>query len=299
MHQKNKSNSKNDDNLPQGAAQKVSSEDEEIDGAAHMSFLDHLEDLRWTLIKSAIAILAGCCVFMGFVFKFQEMLQWPLRFAAPQVAESLITIKPLAVISVLFQVSLVGGFAAALPFVLFFISQFIAPGLTKREKAILKPAFTLVFVLFILGALFSFFVLLPTSIKFMYFLNAQFQFEVQWTADSYFSLLFWMVLSIGMSFEFPLVVILLVYMKIFTTAQLRVYRPHAFVIFLILAAFVTPTTDPITFLILAVPMYLLYETAILVGNRIEMKAMNKIRQEEEEENKQSNGDLEIDDNLAG
>ncbi len=237
-----------------------------------MSFLEHLEDLRGTLIRCIVTLIVSCMLVMGFLKYFAGLLNWPLRMALGQHAEEgLITTSPMAVFSVILQVSFLGGFALALPFILYFITSFVAPGLTEKELKVLKPGCILAFSLFLIGALFSFFALVPASLKASIFFNHLFGFEVLWTADRYYGLLMWMVLGIGISFEFPLIVILLVYIGILNVEKLRSFRPYSIIAFLGLAAVITPTTDPFTFLLLAVPMSFLYEMALLVSKRVEGK----------------------------
>jgi len=94
---------------------------------------------------------------------------------------------------------------------------------------------------------------------------------LRWTPGSYYSLLTWLVLGVGASFEFPLVIVLLVWIGLVTTAFLKKYRRHAFVLVFIIAAIVTPTPDPFTQTIFAVPLYILYEIAILASTRVEKR----------------------------
>jgi sec-independent protein translocase protein TatC len=101
-------------------------------------------------------------------------------------------------------------------------------------------------------------------------------FVMRWTPGSYYSLLTWLVLGVGGAFEFPLLIVLLVYIGILKVSTLRHYRRHAIVAIFIIAAIVTPTPDPITQTMFAVPLYLLYEIAVLVGSRIEKRKLNKV-----------------------
>ena len=94
---------------------------------------------------------------------------------------------------------------------------------------------------------------------------------MRWTPGSYYGLLMWLVLGVGAAFEFPLLIILLIYMGIMSTALLCKYRRHAIVAIFIIAAVVTPTPDPITQTMFAVPLYVLFELSILVGRRVEKK----------------------------
>lgn len=247
----------------------------------NMSFLEHLEDLRGTLIRCIVVLFIACFFVMGFLKYFASLLNWPLQMAlGANSEEGLITTSPMAVFSVILQISFLGGFALALPFMLYFVARFIAPGLTKKELNALKPGCILALFLFIIGASFSYFALVPASLKASIFFNHLFGFEIFWTADRYYGLLMWMVMGIGLSFEFPLIIVLLVYIGIIDTTQLQSFRPYSIIVFLVLAAVITPTTDPFTFLLLAVPMGFLYEMALFISKRVESKKPAEIEDAE-------------------
>ncbi len=242
--------------------------------AEEMTFLEHLEELRRVLLKSFTALMISCAVVMAGLKYFSGLLHWPLRFALggkEDLMQGLVTTSPMGVFSVLLQVSFFGGFALALPFMLYFAARFVAPGLTRKELAVLRPGCALAFFLFAAGALFSFFVLVPAALKASIFFNQLLGFELIWMADRYYGMLLWMTLGIGLSFEFPLVIVLLVYLGIIHTTQLRAFRIYSIVLFLVLAAVVTPTTDPFTFLLLALPMSLLYEISLGLSRRMEKR----------------------------
>ncbi|MFP4282029.1 MAG: twin-arginine translocase subunit TatC, partial [Opitutales bacterium] len=239
------------------------------DEASGMSFLDHLEELRWTLLKCLGAFLAACVLIGLFLAKFASLLRWPFDFATrgrPEMAfGDLINTEMLGAFSVMFQLFFVGGFIFSLPAMLFFIGQFIFPGLNTHERKILLPAALGAFGLFVTGATFCFFVLLPAGLRASFFMNDLLGFELILRASSYYGLLLWATMGVGAAFEFPLLLLVLIHLGVLTVDQLRHYRRHAIVGFLVLSAVVTPTPDPITFLFLAVPLYLLYEFSILVG----------------------------------
>jgi len=237
-----------------------------------MSFLDHLEDLRWTLFKSLCAFGLACLLVGVFLAQFSDLLRWPYTFAVGgrELAMSgLINTSILGVFSVIFYLLLGGGFALSLPFILYFIGQFVTPGLNERELRLLRPACYGIFGLFLLGAAFSFFILVPAALRAAIIFNELLGFEPLWTAASYYGLLTWMVLGVGIAFQFPLVLLLLVHLGVLSQAQLVAFRRYSIVLFLCLAAVVTPTTDPVTFLLLAIPMSILYELAIVGARRVE------------------------------
>jgi sec-independent protein translocase protein TatC len=164
-----------------------------------------------------------------------------------------------------------GGLALSAPFMLFFAGQFVGPALSEKEKRAVLPLCVAAFVLFFIGAAFGFFLLMPNTIRMAVHLNDFLGFAYRWTAGTYFSTLSWLVIGVGATFEFPLVVVLLVWIGLLTTEFLRKYRRHAIVVIFILAAVLTPDPNPVTQTFLAVPLYLLYEISIIVSSRVEKR----------------------------
>ncbi|MBA3850138.1 MAG: twin-arginine translocase subunit TatC [Opitutus sp.] len=236
-----------------------------------MGFLDHLEELRWTLIKCAVVFALIVTVIAYYMQEFAFVLNWPLehvRAEYPQLKTDLVTNSPMAVFSVVISICVTGGFILSLPFFLFFLGQFVAPALTRRETRVLLPSAFAAFALFLAGAAFSYFLLVTSTIRVAFELNEMLGYQVLWTADKYYSLLMWMVLGVGASFEFPLLIVLATYMGLVDIATLKKYRRHAIVVFFIIAAIVTPTPDPFTQTIFAAPLILLYELSIWVSAAI-------------------------------
>jgi sec-independent protein translocase protein TatC len=236
-----------------------------------MGFLDHLEDLRWTLIKCALALAIFVTVIAYQLEDASTLLNWPLEQVMkdfPQFKQGLITTSPMAVFSVIIDICLIGGVVMALPFWLFFLGQFVAPALTRRELRVIVPTGLSAFALFLVGAAFGYYFMTPSSLRVSLELNAAMGYSVMWTADKYYSLLMWLVLGMGAAFEFPLLVVLAVYMGLIEVATLRKLRRHAVVVIFIVAAIVTPTTDPLNMSLFAIPLYVLYEAAILVASLV-------------------------------
>jgi len=247
---------------------------EEAGEAGGMSLLEHLEDLRWTVAKSLIAFGVACAVILAFLTQFADLLRWPYAFAVAGrevPMGGLVSTSILGVFSVIFYLMLGGGFALSLPAILYFVAGFIAPGLTERELRLLRPACVAAFVFFVAGAAFSFFILFPAALRASIVFNEMLGFQPLWTAASYYGFMTWIVLGVGIAFEFPLVLIILVYMGVLNSTQLRGFRRYSVVLFLCVSAVVTPTTDPVTFILLAVPLSLLYELAIFGSARVERR----------------------------
>ncbi len=230
-----------------------------------MGFLDHLEELRGTLIKCAVVFTLIVAVIAYFLKDFAFLLNLPLeqvRAEYPQLKTDLVTNSPMGIFSVVISICVTGGFVISLPFFLLFLGQFIAPALTKRELKVLLPTVLAALALFLAGASFGYFILVPSTIRVAFELNELLGFTVLWTADKYYGLLMWMVLGVGASFEFPLLVVLATYMGLVEVATLKKYRRHAVVVMFIIAAIVTPTPDPVNQTLFAVPLILLYEASI-------------------------------------
>jgi len=232
-----------------------------------MGFLDHLEELRGTLMKCAVVF----AVFVGLIgWRLADaatLLNWPLDRVLvdfPQYRQTLITNSPMGVFSVIISICVLGGVLMALPFWLFFLGQFVAPALTTRERGLLVPTAMAAFALFLGGAAFGYYLLAPSTIRVAFELNELMGYTVLWTADKYYSLLMWVVLGMGAAFEFPLLIVLANYMGLIEVATLRKYRRHAIVVIFIIAAVVTPTPDPLNQCIFAVPLIVLYEISIWV-----------------------------------
>jgi len=243
-------------------------EETPVAGGKPMGFLDHLEDLRWTLLKCAIVFV----VFAGLIGynlrEFSDVLLWPwesVRTEFPQFKSGLITTSPMGIFSMIISVCVMGAVCLALPFWFFFGAQFVAPALTRKELKVLVPTCLAALGLFLAGAAFGYFLLVPSTVRVAYEGHAYMGVDPMWTADKYFGLLLWLVLGVGAAFEFPLLIVLASYLGLVEVATLRKYRRHAIVGAFIVSAIVTPTPDPFTQTAFAVPLCLLYELSIWVS----------------------------------
>ena len=244
-----------------------------------MGFLDHLEELRGTLIKCAVVFGLFVTLIAYRLDDASLLLNAPLREVQakfPKLVSDLVTTSPMSVFSVVIDICVIGGVVMSLPFWLFFIGQFIAPALTKREMRGVVPIGLSAFALFLAGAGFGYYFLTASSINVAFELNEQLGYKVMWTADMYYNLLMWLTLGMGAAFEFPLLVVLAVYMGLVEVATLRKYWRHAFVIIFIIAAIITPTTDPINMCLFALPLMVLYLLAIVVASRLVRRRKDEV-----------------------
>ncbi|WP_309398259.1 twin-arginine translocase subunit TatC [Cerasicoccus maritimus] len=232
-----------------------------------------MEELRWVLIKSMVVLMIACGLVLGFGVWFADALQWPLLQAFKLIGDPdreilLRTDGPMNVFTFILQLAFFGGVGLSLPFVLYFAVSFIAPGLTDQEKNILKPVCLAILILFISGVALAFFLLLPFYLYVSLSFEQAFNFASLWTPVKYYGLVIWTVLGLGMLFQSPLVIILLIYLDIVSADRLRAGRRYAMFIILVISALITPGGDPLTLMVTALPLWGLYEGSLIVGARL-------------------------------
>lgn len=235
---------------------------EEQEGSdVEMSFLDHIEELRWRIIYSLIGILLFTIVAWIFIDPLIEIV---LLKPARDANASLQNLRPFGQLFLYVQVAIIVGIVASLPNIFYQLWKFIAPALRKRErKYIIWIVFFSTFC-FLAGIAFAYFVMLPLAMKFA----AQFGSEAiknEFSIEEYMSIIISVMLAAGVVFELPMVSFFLSKLGILTPKFMRKYRRHAIVIILILAAILTPGADPVSQVILAVPLVLLYEISIFIS----------------------------------
>lgn len=248
-----------------------------------MGFLEHLEELRWTLVKCTVAFLAAATAIGYFLKEFNDVLLWPIRHVQAERAGLHLELNTRSVMEsfgIIIDLCGWGGLAVASPFILFFIGQFVAPALTDKEKRLVMPAGVSALVLFTIGAAFGFLLLVPSTLRVSLDINDLLGFSTMWTPDSYYSLLTWLVLGVGLAFEFPLLIVIAIHFGLMRVQTLRKYRRHSVVAIFFIAAVITPTPDPFTQCMFAAPLYVLFELAILVGARVQAKREARIAAEE-------------------
>ncbi len=242
-----------------------------------MSFIEHLEEFRWTVGRILLAFIIGIAVVFVCNREIAELMQMPLHHAygsAEVAKDNLITYKAMGVISVFLQIALLGGLTLSMPFMLYFLGSFVAPGLTEAERRVLRPSCFAAFFLFLCGVAFAFYVILPLTLSFTVRLNNYYGFDIFWAASDYYNMVVWFCLSVGAFFQFPLIVVVLVFIGVLTTEKLRSIRRGVFVGIMVLAALLSPGGDFISLPLTTALMYGLYELSILVGTRIELRKQN-------------------------
>jgi len=235
---------------------------------SEMGFFEHLEELRMTVMKSAMAAFVGMIVMTVFLIKLLDFLRLPLEMTVGQDQASQILYspqKPHGMAMMLMSVSVFGGVVLALPLIAYFIIRFVAPGLTTREQGILRPTLLAALTLFFAGMEMCFFYMLPAAFKFFIWLDTQLKIQTHWTLDEYYSLVGWACLAMGLVFEFPLILVILQVLDVISPSTLRNNRRFAIVAMLVLGMIIAPSPDPFSMLTTMAPMVVLYEAAIIVG----------------------------------
>ena len=227
-------------------------------------FLEHLEDLRWTIVKMAITLMAAMILCFAFRGTLVRILQTPLQEVDPNVG----VLRALGItdsIVISFHLAFYAGIVVSFPLLLFFAAEFVLPALTVLEKKILFPAIAVSFALFLTGVLTCYFWLLPKTILFFFRDTQSLGWSPTWTVQQYYSFVTKFVLGFGLAFELPVVVLALVYFGLVTYKFMARTRPYAIVLIFVLAAIIAPTPDLVTLVAMALPMSLLYESCIWVA----------------------------------
>ncbi len=241
------------------------------DEQAVKPFLEHLEDLRFMLIKMVSTLLVGMILSFAFARQLLTAIIWPLQRVTGDAKPFLRTLEVTGGFALAMKLALYAGLVLVMPFLLYYLAEFILPALTKREKQLLFPSFAAGALLFLAGAALSYFFVIPAGLKFFIDYNNYLGISSEWTIDNYVAFVSHMLLAFGVCFELPMVVLLLAKLGIVSATFLRTKRPYVVVLIMIVAAFITPTTDPFNMAMLAVPMALLFEVCIWITWWMERK----------------------------
>jgi sec-independent protein translocase protein TatC len=234
-----------------------------------MSFLDHLEELRWRLIKALAGLIVAvviCGIFSDWIVN--ELLIRPMKQTNPPL--NVINVVPYGQITFYMMVVLVGGLILSTPWILYHLWKFVQPGLLPKERKYISGIVGFTSLCFLSGVAFAYFIMLPFMLQFFSTFGTS-QIQNMIAVTDYISFVLTIILLSGLVFELPMVSYFLARFGILTPAFMRHYRRHAVVAILIIAAVVTPTTDPLTMSVFALPMMVLYEISILVAASAQRK----------------------------
>ncbi|KVE36048.1 twin-arginine translocase subunit TatC [Burkholderia sp. TSV86] len=233
------------------------------DEAPEESFISHLVELRDRIIRAGAAVIV---VFLGLVYWAPDifrLLARPLMENLPKGGKMIVT-DVTGSFFVPMKVTMLVALVIALPVVLYQIWAFVAPGLYQHEKKLVTPLVGSSYVLFLCGMAFAYFVVFPTIFRVMAHYNAPLGAEMSTDIDNYLSFVLGMFVAFGVTFEVPVVVVLLVRMGVLSVKKLKEIRPYVIVGAFVVAAVVTPP-DVFSQLMLALPLVLLYEAGIIAA----------------------------------
>jgi sec-independent protein translocase protein TatC len=230
-----------------------------------MHFLEHLEEFRTMLIRCivSLAVMTALCIPLA-----KPLLNWmqaPLFQIAEQhqYAYELITTSPVEGFLQIVKIVFATGVLLSLPLMIYFIAQFVMPGLKPKEQKILVYGGLTGAVLFAAGVTMCYTITLPVAVKIMFYFNDYLGTTANWKIDAYLGFVMQLLIGFGLAFELPLILLMLGRMGVVTVEQLCKYRRHVIIGILVVAMVLTPP-DVITQLQMAIPLYLLYELCILI-----------------------------------
>ena len=242
-----------------------------------MPFLDHLEELRWRILKS----LGSVFLFTVVAFPFTGFLLTLLTLPNDRLSEpaELIFLKPTGMLVVRMEVALVVGIIISLPVLFYQFWQFVAPGLLPNERKYVIPALLFTTSCFLIGTGFAYFILIPTVLPFLFSMGTD-TISAKININEYMSFALRLIIVAGLIFELPVLSFFLSRIGLVTPVFLRKYRAYGVVLVFIFSAIVTPP-DPASQMLMALPLLFLYQISIwisIIGFR-KKKASDKAREE--------------------
>ncbi|HMR16882.1 twin-arginine translocase subunit TatC [Mariniflexile maritimum] len=263
-----------------------------------MSFLDHLEDLRWHLIKITLAVvIVATLAFIFSRFIFEDIIFAPLDMTFPtyellcktatymQVETSFCNDEmPLILqnrtmagqFSADIWTAILGGFIMAFPYIIYQLWKFISPGLHENERKHSRGFIIISSLLFFTGALFGYYIITPLSINFLANYSISARVDNQIDISSYIGLVRSSVLASGIIFELPIIIYFLTKIGLVTPEFLKKYRKYALILVLVLSAIITPP-DIASQIIVAIPILILYEASIIISKIVIRNQNRKLK----------------------
>ena len=229
-------------------------------GQFEMSFFDHLEELRLRIGLAVLGLVIGCIIAGAFV---DQLMTWVLLKPAASVNMELQNLRPFGQAFLYFKVVIMAGLIISMPYTLYQLWKFIAPGLYEKERRWAGKITIYTSFCFLVGVAFAYWIMIPVMLSFTASFGSNL-IKNSIDVTEYFSFITTTLLSAGLIFELPMIAYILSKIGIISPEMLRKYRRHSIVVILILAAALTPSTDPVSQLVFAAPLMVLYEISILV-----------------------------------
>ncbi len=229
-----------------------------------MSFLQHIAEFRQRLLVCAVAVTLTGAVGYYFSLKLLKIL------TIPAGKTQLVYLSPLEPFMVKFKIAVFSGIVMSLPLLLYEILMFVAPALKDREKKLIMPSIFFLVILFLSGAVFGFYYIMPAGTQWL--LNqAGGVIKANISASMYVTYAGWFLMGMGVSFETPLFILLMVRLGVITPEQLAKSWRYAVLMILLLAAILTPDWNPVTMIVMAIPMLIFYVGSIPLSRLIRPK----------------------------
>ncbi len=265
--------------------------EEKNDNSEGMTFVDHLSELRKRLMLAVVGLLIGMFIAAFFV---EYIMNIVLLSPAIKNHLKIQNLKPFGQPILYFKIIFIAGFIISIPWLIYQLWKFIAPALYKKEKRwVLWITFSASFS-FLCGIVFSYFVMLPSMVNFAANFGSK-AIDNIIDVNEYISFYTTMMLASGLVFELPILTFILAKIGLVNSKFLRKYWRHSIIVILFIAAIVTPTPDPVTQLVFAAPLIVLYEVSIWVAKAVEKNKKAKADLNSTDENsvvENSNADIE-------
>lgn len=247
---------------------------EETEGE-NKSFVGHLDDLRSTLIKISVALFLGFNVCMLFANRILAFLEEPWRRIMPGPEGQLVSLQVTDAFFLWMKLSFYGGLVLASPAICYFLADFILPALKRKEKSLLLPTFFFGSMLFLTGAAICYYVLIPQTLKVFLSYTNWLDLKRQWTAVDYLSFVTNFMLSMGITFEVPLVILILVKLGILSAGTVARGRKIMIAAAVILSAILAPP-DPLSMILMSIPLIVICEITIWLAWIVERRRNRRL-----------------------
>lgn len=228
-----------------------------------LSFFDHLEDLRKTIIRMFFAFAIGVVIFIPFNNFAIDLLLKPISLFSQDFGINLEGKKPTSAFQIKMMVIFFGGFLISLPAMIFFLASFVLPGVKENEQKILKRVFFSSILLFILGVLLAYTIVLPLAINFLAKQGLSINMSNEWLYSDSLVFVLQILLAFGLFFQLPIIILALGKIGLVGSSSLRKKRRHVIIGLLTVSMFITPP-DIYSQVLLAIPLFLLYEICIWI-----------------------------------
>ena len=247
----------------------MSEHDSVQDSGPAMTLLEHMLELKDHLVRIAISVIICSAATFVFARKILELLLLPTKGFEDQV--KIVALTPTTTIGMFMKISLFSGAIVSMPFIVLQVLHYIVPGLTRREKKMLNWIIPGATILFLGGAAFAYFIMIPPAVSFLFELWNDL-IEQNWTVDEYIAFVTGLVFWVGVSFETPLIMAFVARLGVVTSQQMLAAWKFASIGIAVLAAIITPTPDPLNMMLIMVPLLALYFFGILMSWLVQPRA---------------------------